>query len=50
MIAAIFSWLFFIYLASTENVYRCSNCGYESNTLPEAPNISTGFLKSESIN
>jgi len=36
MLAAITTWLFSAYAVSTENVYQCSNCGYESETLPEA--------------
>ena len=36
MLAAITTWLFSEYAVSTENVYQCSNCGYESETLPEA--------------
>lgn len=35
MIAAILSWLFYSYAVSTENVYRCETCGYESNALSE---------------
>jgi predicted RNA-binding Zn-ribbon protein involved in translation (DUF1610 family) len=33
--AAIASWLFSAYAVSAENVYKCSNCGYESKSLPE---------------
>ena len=39
MVTAFLSWLFSSYAISAENVYKCSNCGYESNTLPEALNI-----------
>ena len=49
MIAAIVSFFFFIYFVSTENKYRCTNCGYESNTLPEDAHINTDSLDSESI-
>jgi DNA-directed RNA polymerase subunit RPC12/RpoP len=36
MIAAIASWLFSSYAVSAENVYKCSNCGYQSKDLPES--------------
>jgi predicted RNA-binding Zn-ribbon protein involved in translation (DUF1610 family) len=39
MVTAFLSWLFSSYAVSAENVYKCSNCGYESNTLPEGLNI-----------
>jgi DNA-directed RNA polymerase subunit M/transcription elongation factor TFIIS len=32
---AILSWLFGSYAVSAENVYQCSSCKYESDTLPE---------------
>ena len=35
LLAAITTWLFSAYAVSAENVYQCSNCGYESETLPE---------------
>lgn len=35
MLAAITTWLFSAYAVSAENVYQCSDCGYESETLPE---------------
>ena len=35
LIAAITTWLFSAYAVSAENVYQCSDCGYESATLPE---------------
>lgn len=34
-ITAILSWLFASYAVSSENVYQCQQCGYESKTLPE---------------
>lgn len=37
LITAITSWLFSSYAVSTENVYKCSICGYESKNLPETP-------------
>ncbi|MGN6249448.1 MAG: hypothetical protein ACTHNG_13930, partial [Ginsengibacter sp.] len=33
---AILTWLFGNYAISAKNVYRCSSCGYESESLPEA--------------
>lgn len=50
MITAILSWLFSSYAVSAENVYQCSNCGYESNTLPEPLQSDTNNFKSESLN
>jgi hypothetical protein len=35
MITAIFTWLFSNYALSSENIYECRNCGYQSETLPE---------------
>ena len=35
MIAAIATWLFSAYAVSAENIYQCTDCGYESETLPE---------------
>jgi predicted RNA-binding Zn-ribbon protein involved in translation (DUF1610 family) len=35
MLAAITTWLFSAYAVSAENVYQCTDCGYESETLPE---------------
>lgn len=34
-ITAILTWLFSNYAVSTENIYKCQQCGYESKTLPE---------------
>lgn len=36
LLAAISTWLLSAYAVSAENVYQCSDCGYESETLPEA--------------
>lgn len=35
LLAAISTWLFSAYAVSAENVYQCTDCGYESETLPE---------------
>lgn len=43
LITAITSWLFSAYAVSAENVYKCSNCGFESKALPESANTSTNI-------
>jgi hypothetical protein len=35
LLAAITTWLFSAFAVSAENVYQCTHCGYESETLPE---------------
>ena len=35
LLTAITTWLFSAYAVSAENVYQCTNCGYESEALPE---------------
>lgn len=35
MLTAITTWLFSSYAVSAENVYQCTDCGYESEALPE---------------
>ena len=37
LMAAISTWLLSAYAVSAENVYQCTGCGYESETLPEEP-------------
>ena len=37
LMTAIATWVFSSYAVSAENVYQCSDCGYESETLPEIP-------------
>ncbi len=37
ILTAISTWLFSAYAVSAENVYKCNQCGYESETLPETP-------------
>jgi predicted RNA-binding Zn-ribbon protein involved in translation (DUF1610 family) len=39
LLAAITTWLFSAYAVSAENVYQCSDCGFESEKLPEAESI-----------
>ena len=50
MLTAILSWLFSRYAVSAENVYQCSNCGYESSTLPESLNTGTEIGDTETLN
>ena len=50
MVTAVLSWIFSRYAVSVENVYKCSNCGYESSTLPESLNTDTAILKPENLN
>jgi predicted RNA-binding Zn-ribbon protein involved in translation (DUF1610 family) len=50
MVAAFLSWLFSSYAVSAENIYKCGNCGYESNTLPEPLNTETGKIEPENLN
>jgi DNA-directed RNA polymerase subunit RPC12/RpoP len=38
LFTAIASWVFSAYAVSAENVYKCSDCGYQSVALPEIPN------------
>ena len=35
ILTAITTWLFSAFAVSAENVYQCTDCGYESETLPE---------------
>ena len=35
LLTAITTWLFSAYAVSAENVYQCTDCGYESEALPE---------------
>ena len=35
LLTAITTWLFSAYAVSAENVYQCTDCGYESETVPE---------------
>ena len=46
---AILTWLFGSYAISAKNVYQCSSCKYESETLPEAYNSSVD-LEQTSLN
>ena len=50
MITAILSWLFSSYAVSAENVYKCGNCGYESNALPEPLNTEYRDFEPENLN
>jgi len=35
ILTAIFTWFFLSYAVAPEHVYHCSNCGYETETLPD---------------
>lgn len=35
-LTAILTWLFSSYAVAPEYIYKCGNCGYESETLPDA--------------
>lgn len=35
MVTAILTWIFGNYAISAKNIYQCSSCGHESETLPE---------------
>lgn len=35
---AILTWAFSSYAIAPENIYRCGNCGYETETLPDTIN------------
>lgn len=50
MITAILSWIFSSYAVSAENVYKCSNCGYESGILPESLNAGVANFDPENLN
>ena len=39
LLTAITTWLFSACAVSAENVYQCSNCSYESKTLPEEVDV-----------
>jgi DNA-directed RNA polymerase subunit RPC12/RpoP len=36
LFTALAMWIFSSYAVSVENVYQCTDCGYESEVLPEA--------------
>lgn len=44
------SWLFGSYAISPENVYQCSVCKYESETLPESFNNDLEYSEEENLN
>jgi|ERR1035438_1592547 predicted RNA-binding Zn-ribbon protein involved in translation (DUF1610 family) len=50
MFAAVLSWIFSSYAVSAENVYKCSNCGYESDVLPERFNSNFENTDPEQLN
>jgi predicted RNA-binding Zn-ribbon protein involved in translation (DUF1610 family) len=50
MITAILSWIFSNYAVSAEDVYKCSNCGYESSVLPESLDVDADRFDPENLN
>ncbi|HVZ96789.1 MAG TPA: hypothetical protein VG847_07935 [Chitinophagaceae bacterium] len=50
MVAAILSWLFSSYAVSAENVYKCNDCGYESDILNEPVDANDNFSDPEKSN
>jgi predicted RNA-binding Zn-ribbon protein involved in translation (DUF1610 family) len=47
---AILTWLFGSYAISAKNVYQCSSCGYESETLPETFHNDEMEFEEENLN
>lgn len=39
MLTAILTWLFSSYSISAKNIYQCTHCGFETETLPDNPVI-----------
>jgi hypothetical protein len=50
MATAILSWLFSNYAVSAENIYQCSTCKYESETLPETFDNDSLLYEAEELN
>jgi hypothetical protein len=42
-VTAIFTWMFSSYAVAPNYVYRCGNCDYESETLPDSPFLEKEF-------
>jgi predicted RNA-binding Zn-ribbon protein involved in translation (DUF1610 family) len=47
---AILTWLFGSYAISVKNVYQCSSCGYESESLPETFHHDELEIEEENLN
>ncbi|MEO6844938.1 MAG: hypothetical protein ABI184_07175 [Ginsengibacter sp.] len=50
LVTVLLSWLFGSYAISPENVYQCSTCKYESETLPESLNNDLESYQEENLN
>lgn len=50
MATAILMWLFGSYAISAKNVYHCSSCGYENETLPESFDNNKLEFQEENLN
>ena len=50
MLTAVLTWLFGSYAISAKNVYQCSSCGYESDTLPENLQEESSNFTEENLN
>lgn len=50
IVTAILTWLFGSYAISAKNVYQCSSCKYESETLPETFHSELNEFEEETLN
>jgi len=50
LVTILLSWLFGSYAVSAKNVYQCSTCKYESETLPESFDNDIDFYEDENLN
>lgn len=50
LLTVLLSWLFGSYAISRENVYQCTTCKYESETLPESFNNNLESCQEENLN
>jgi DNA-directed RNA polymerase subunit RPC12/RpoP len=50
LLTALLTWIFGNYAISAKNIYQCSTCKYESETLPENLHSDLLILEKESLN
>lgn len=50
LLTALLTWIFGNYAISAKNIYQCSTCKYESETLPESLHSDLLILEKESLN
>lgn len=50
LVSVLLSWLLGSYAISPRNVYQCSTCKYESETLPESFNNDSESYEEENLN